>query len=177
MLGKQFVQEDAHRGLIGVRLKALVLPPIPKRCCAADGLPQLRPHRHRRLHTVNNLFALPLGHCSNHREEQAPGGRTSVDSFLEGYEVRTVSAEDIGKLQKLLCVAREPGELRKNQAGNGSGLDVAQHALGFGMSHDGLAADGFEAVHAFDPPILGLGIRAGAFLVVLRAFATYLIFR
>jgi hypothetical protein len=65
VLGEELIHEFSHRGFVGA-------PGRDRRLCArsrrdglpAEGLVELGPDGHRRLHAVGDLLALPLGHDS-----------------------------------------------------------------------------------------------------------------
>src|SRR5262249_28524522 len=53
-----------------------------------------------------------------------------------------------------------------------AGLDVLEHPLGFSMAHHRVTAHRFEMICLANRPALGVGVQAGALLVVLGAFAS-----
>ena len=55
-------------------------------------------------------------------------------------------------------------------------LCVGHHALGFGMVADGFTAYRVKPVNLLYLPAFGIGVKAGALLVVLRALAAGLVF-
>lgn len=142
----------------------------------ADGLPELRADGHRGADAVCNLLTLPLRHGRNHREEQPPGGRRSIDAFGETDHVGVARPEHVGEVEKLLRVARQSRELGEHEAGDCARPDVRQHAAGLWVRHDGFPAHGIKAVHLGDMPALEHRVCAGPLLVMFGAFATHLVF-
>src|SRR5947209_7909894 len=69
-----------------------------------------------RLYPVGDFLPLPLRHGGDHGEEKPPGGGAGVNRLLQGDHVSVAVAEDVGKVQKLLGVAGQPGELGKDEA-------------------------------------------------------------
>ena len=111
MLLEKLVDEAAERCLVRVYFEALVYPAVPEGGRAAQGLPKPGAHGDRGHDPGGDLLALPLGHRGDHGVEEAAVRGRGIDRLLEGDEVGPVLAEELGEVQKLLRVPREPGEL------------------------------------------------------------------
>jgi hypothetical protein len=175
VLVEEFVYEGADRRFVRIRLEFLVAPAVPEGRGPADRFPELRANRHRGLYALGNLLALPLRHGGDHREEEAPRGRTRVDRLLKRDQIGTAGAEGFGEVEELLRVARQAREFREDETGDHSGADVREHPLGLRVPHDGFATDRFEPVDFSNMPAFDLRIRAGSLFMVLGAFASHLI--
>ncbi len=175
MLQKQLVHEPADRRLLGVGNQLPILPLVPERCLAAQGLAEFGADRHRSRHAFSDLLTLPLGHRRDHGVEEAARRRGRVDGLLERDEVRVVRAEDLGELQELFGISGQARELGEDESGDAPAPHVSEHPLRVGEADDGLPAHRIKAVDLPDLPALGFRIAAGPSLVVLGAFARHLV--
>lgn len=175
MFDVQLIDELPYRRFVGMRDDLVALPPVSKWRLAADGLSHLRAYRDRCGDAFSYLLALPLRHPGDNGEEEAACGGGRVDAFVERYEVGTVLLEFFGEVVEFSAVAREPGELGKDEPGYLPALHVGEHALRFGMLHHGLTRDTREVIKGDDLPALGFRIQASALLMDGRAFAACLV--
>jgi hypothetical protein len=175
VLEEQLVHQLADWRFLGVRDELVVLPLVAERRGTAGGPPELGADRDRDGHTLGDLLPLPLRHRSDHRVEEAASWGGGVDGFLQRDQVRVVLAEDVREVQQLAGVSRKARQLREDDARNVAGGDVPEHALGLGMSHDGLPADRFEVIDLAQLPAFRLGVGAGTLLVVLGTLAAGLV--
>ena len=124
VLEEELVDEAAYRGLVGVGHELLVDPVVAERWLAAGGLAELCADLDRGGHPRGDLFTFPGRERCDHGVEEPPGRGRGVDRFLEGDQVRVVVAEDIGELEELFRISREPSELGEDEAGDMPGADV-----------------------------------------------------
>jgi hypothetical protein len=117
-----------------------------------------------------------LGHGRDHRVEQPSGRGGGVDGLLEGDKVGVVFSENVSEIEQFFSIPGESGKLGKNEPGYMAGLDMIEHFLGLGQTHDGFTRDRFKVIDFLDLPAFGFGIVQGALLVVLRAFTPSLVF-
>ena len=92
----------------------------------AEGLAQLGADGDRGRDPLGDLLPLPLRHGGDHGVEEAAGRGRGVDRLLERDEVGARLAGRCRRIEKLLGVPGEPGELREDEAGDVPAPDVAR---------------------------------------------------
>lgn len=175
VLGKQLVDEAAHRGLLGLGHEALAFPFVAIGGASTKGLAELGPDSDGGAHAVHDFLALPLGHAADHIVEKPPRRAAGVDTFLEGDEVRVVGAEVVGEIHQLAGIAGEAGELGKDEAGDVAALHVGEHPLRLGVLHDRLPGDPGEVVDLDDLPTFCGAVVGRACAMVLGAVTLSLV--
>ena len=68
------------------------------------------------------------------------------------------------------------GEFGEDEGLDMAGTDIMEHPFGFRMANDRFTRYRLQMVDLFDFPVLGLGVGPGPLFVVLRAFASGLVF-